>query len=86
MFAGKPFPGATKAGVDLIEDQQGLVLVAESAEHRQEAWRRKVNAAAHLNRLDQDRANSLTTEQAPDSGFDGLKLGSPGWGWGLTAG
>ena len=73
VLAGKPSPRATETRVNLVQNQQGLVLVAKPSQHGQEARRRNIDAAAHLDRLDQDRANSLATEQAPDLGLDRLQ-------------
>ena len=73
VFAGKPFPGAPEAGVNLIQNQQGVVLVTKPAQQRQKPRRRNVDAAAHLNRLDQHRANPFAPEKAPHVGFDWLQ-------------
>ena len=70
VFAGKPFPRATEAGVDFVQDKQSVVLVANPAQHGQEGGRGDVDAAAHLDGLDEDRADSLALEQAPNAGFD----------------
>ena len=70
MLAGKPFARAAKAGVNLVEDQQRAVLVAELAEQRQKFRRRNVDAAAGLNRLDENRADLLAAEERADALLD----------------
>ena len=43
VFAGEPFSGAAKAGVDFVEDQERVLLVADSAQPRQEFMRRDID-------------------------------------------
>src|SRR6185369_13335167 len=54
MFAGKPFPGPAEPGVNLVQDQQNAMFVAKLAQSRQEPVGRKVDAAAYLDRFNQD--------------------------------
>ncbi len=56
VFAGKPFSGAAKAGVNLVENQQRAVFIAKLSQQRQKFLRRNIDAAARLNRLDKNRA------------------------------
>jgi hypothetical protein len=63
VFAGEPFPRATKARVDFIEDQQRPVSVAKIAQQSQETGRRNVDAPSCLNRFDNDRADFLPAEK-----------------------
>src|ERR1019366_4191123 len=73
VFAGKPSARATKARIDLIQNQQGVVLVTKPAQHGQKPRRRNVYAAAYLNRFDQHHTNPLAPEEALYSGFDQLQ-------------
>ena len=67
VFAGEPFSGAAKAGVNFVENQQRAVFVAEFAQQRQKFRRRDVDAAARLHRLDENRANPFAPEEAADA-------------------
>ena len=62
MFAGEPFSRAAKARVNLIKNQQCAVLVAELAQQRNKFWWRNVDAAACLNRLDENCADLLAVK------------------------
>ena len=56
---GEQFAGAADAGLDLVEDQQQAVLVAELAQRRAgTAASTTRDAALALDRLDQDRRRS----------------------------
>jgi outer membrane scaffolding protein for murein synthesis (MipA/OmpV family) len=46
--------GTTRAGLDLVEDEDRVELVAEFAQALQETLGRYVDAALALDRLDQD--------------------------------
>ena len=70
VFARKPFSGAAKAGVNLVQDQQRALLVAQAAQQRQKLWRRNAAAGAALNRFDEDGADFLAAEQRAEAGFD----------------
>src|SRR3954466_964829 len=59
MFAGEQPAGATKAGDDLIENQQRTHLVATLAQPRQKFLVRDSYAALALDRLDNDRGHGL---------------------------
>ena len=54
-FIGEQFAGAPDAGLDLVEDQQQSVFVAELAQAAQEFRRQHAHPAFALDRLDQDR-------------------------------
>src|SRR5437867_4845288 len=62
MLAREPFPGAPKPGIDLIQNQKSLMLIAQTPQPRQEFERRDINAAAHLNWLNENGTNALATE------------------------
>ena len=51
-------PGAPEAGLDLVDDQQDAVLVADLAQSAQELEGRDVEAALALDRLDDDRGDA----------------------------
>ena len=51
MLIGEPFAGASDAGLDFVEDQQGVVLVAEGAGGFQIRLVGGVDAAFALDRL-----------------------------------
>jgi len=79
VFAGEPFPGATKAGVDLVEDEQRAVFVTKPAQQRQKVCRRNVDAAADLNRLEQYRSDLFPAKEALDTILKALscRTGAP---------
>src|SRR6266404_704555 len=79
MLAGKPFSGPAKTGIDLIDQEQSAILIAQLAKQGQKLPGRNVYAAAHLNRLDQDRANLFAPKQVPD--FDAERCQFPGGFW-----
>ena len=56
MLMGEPSPGAPETGLDLVEDQQNVVLVADRAQLAQIALGRDDDAGLALDGLDQDRA------------------------------
>jgi hypothetical protein len=53
-----------RPGLDLVEDEEGLMFIAELTQSSQETLRRDVHAALALDRLDQDRRGLR-----PDHGF-----------------
>src|ERR1035437_1744193 len=71
VFAGKPFSGAAKAGVNFIENQQRTVFVAKFSQQRQKFLWRNIDAAACLHRFDENRANPFAAEKMADGPFDG---------------
>src|ERR1035441_6339086 len=75
MFAGKPFSGAPKAGVNLVEDEQRAVFVAKFPQHRQESRWRDVDAAARLNGFDENRADPAALKQTANQGFHDGEIG-----------
>ena len=79
VFAGEPFPGATKAGVDLVEDEQRAVFVTKPAQQREKCGRRNVDAAADLNRLAQYRSDLFPAKEALDTILNALpcRAGAP---------
>ena len=70
MFARKPFSGAAEAGVNFVENQQRAEFVAQFPEQRQKFRRRNVDAAARLNRFDENRADPFAAEKLADAGFN----------------
>ena len=62
MFTGKPLSRTTKAGVNLVEDEQRAVFVAKLPKQRQKLRRRNVDATARLHRFDKDRADLFAAE------------------------
>ena len=81
VFAGEPAAGAAKAGVNLVEDEQGAMFVAQPAEQRQEGRRWKVDAAAGLHGLDKEGADFFAAEKAADGLLDFRELPGPGGEW-----
>src|ERR1039458_8183401 len=75
MFARKPFSGAPKAGVNLVEDEQRAVPVAEFPQQRQKPRRRDIDAAARLNGFDENRANPAALKQTANQGFHDGEIG-----------
>ena len=70
MLVGEELAGAADAGLDLVEDQQQAVLVAQRAQAPQEVRRRStLHAALALDRLDQERAGSRA-----DRGLHGVEV------------
>ena len=64
VFAGEPFSRAAKAGVNLVENEQRTKFVAQFSQQRQEFQRRNVDAAARLDRLDENRADLFAAEKS----------------------
>ena len=56
LFAGEQRPRAAHAGLDLVEDQEQAMLVAQGAEPLQALGRHRADAAFPLDRLDHDGA------------------------------
>src|SRR5690349_7378347 len=56
VLAREPRAGAAKPGVNLIENQQRAVLIANAPQHREKIRQRNVDAASRLNRLDKNGA------------------------------
>ena len=54
MLARKPGAGTAKTGVDFIQNQQHLMLVAQAAKQRQEFRGRDVYSTAGLDRFDEE--------------------------------
>src|SRR5258708_30469760 len=75
MLAREPFSGAAKAGVNLIENQQRAIVVAQFSEHRQKFRRRNVDAAARLDRLNENGANPSAAEEIADLKFRRREVG-----------
>jgi hypothetical protein len=74
VFAGKPFSRAAKAGVNLVENEQRTKFIAQVSQQRQEFRRRDVDAAARLDRLNENRADLFAAEKLADAGFDGFQF------------
>src|SRR5436309_8619945 len=70
MFASKPFSCATETGINLVQNQQHLLLVADPAQHRQKSRWRNIDASPHLNWFNQDHADCLATKSLPNPSFD----------------
>src|SRR2546423_9769005 len=66
VFTGKPFSGATKAGVNLGENEQRAMFITKPAQCREKVRRRDMSAAADLNRLDEKRADWHLPKQFSD--------------------
>ncbi len=69
VFIGEQAPGAPDAGLDLVEDQQQRVLVAQGAQPAQEGRRHDPHAALALDRFDEDRPGA-----GPDRRLDGVEV------------
>src|SRR5579885_3228524 len=50
-------PSQLRSGFNLIEDQQGAILVADLAQPFQESWLRQTHADIHHDRLKDDGGN-----------------------------
>ncbi len=59
MLHGEHAAGAGDAGLDLVDDEQDAVLVADGAQFAQKVEGRDVEAALALDRLDDDRRHPL---------------------------
>ena len=68
-FIGEELAGAADAGLDLVEDQEQAVLVAEAAQFAQEGVRHRADAALALDRLDHERRRL-----GADDGLQGLDI------------
>ena len=79
MFAGEPFSGAAKAGVNFIENQQRAEFVAQFSEQRQKFRRRNVDAAARLDWFDENCADASAPEEVSDLKFNGRQIGIGFW-------
>ena len=79
MLAGEPLARPPEARVNLVEDQQCAVLVAEATEHLQKLLRRNVDAAARLHRLDEDRSDGTGFQQTADGVPGRSKLAASRW-------
>ncbi len=66
MLAGKEFPRAMKSGVNLIEDKEDFVLIANLPEHVQKIAGRSDLSAASLDGLHQNASDF----PLPDRGDD----------------
>ena len=75
MLTGEPFTGAAEAGVNLIENEQGFVLITKPAHELEKTWRRNVDAAAGLHRLEQDGTDFLFFEQCSDLLLERFQFG-----------
>ncbi len=62
LLPGEEGAGAPDAALDLVQDQQGAVLVGEGAGGRQELGGRRVDPTLALDGLDQDRGGLGTDE------------------------
>src|SRR3954468_8182018 len=63
MFTSKTLSGSAKAGVNLVEDQQSAMLVANLAQTGQKLRRRNVDSTPHLYRLKQHSSNLFPLQQ-----------------------
>ncbi len=79
VLAGKPFSGAAKPGVNFIQNQQHAMFVAQPAQHRQKLSGWNINAAPRLHRLNQNRADSFTSQNPVDAPFDGGQVAGLRW-------
>src|SRR5439155_5590448 len=70
VFAGEPFSTATETGVNLVEEQQGAMFIAKTAQHGQELLGWDVDAAADLHRFHQDGADFLPPKEAANVSLD----------------
>src|SRR5918999_454277 len=61
-LVGVEVAGASRPGLDLVEDEEGAYLVAEITQSLQETLRRDVHASLALDRLDQDRSGLQSDE------------------------
>lgn len=82
VFAGEEFAGAIEAGENLVEDEEGVELVAEVPEAFEEVWVSDAFSAAALDGFDEDGAGIALGEGF----FDGGEGGGDGgvlWGEGI---
>src|SRR5690242_12009575 len=59
MLDGEHFSRAAETRLNLVDDQQHAVLVADAPQHREKSLTRDAVSPFPLNRLDQDRSHFL---------------------------
>src|ERR1051325_1943894 len=62
VFAGEPFAGSAKTGINLIEDQQKTVPVAKFPQARKKIVGRNDDSRAALDRFDQQSADIVSRQ------------------------
>ena len=77
VLAGEPLSGASKAGVNFIENEQRAEFVGKFSEQRQKFRGRNIDAAARLNGFGQNRADAFAPEKMADLKFDRGEVGMP---------
>src|SRR2546427_742584 len=63
VLAREPLARASEPGINLVQNEQRLMLVAEAPQQRKKCFRRYIDASPHLNGLDQHRANFAGAEK-----------------------
>ena len=81
MFASKPFSGATKAGVNFVEDEQRAEFITKFSKQRKKFLRRNIDAAARLNRFNENRANFCMTKIISHHTLGFAQVGFGFWKW-----
>ena len=78
VLAREPFSRPPEASVNLVKDQQGVVFVAQFAQQRQKARRRKIDASPGLDCLNQNGPHAFPAENPANETFDGGKVADLG--------
>ena len=78
MFLGEHLAGSADSGLDLVEDEEDAVLVAELAEAGEEAGRGDDVAAFALDGLDEDGGEFIGGQGGFEEGADAVEVSVDG--------